>query len=119
MNEEEWYVILNMNCKYEICRMCPKSGLFKGSYEECEKWIEQKKRGEMQDRLSNLVVRPIEKIKKRCLCCGNEMELFLYEDKDFCDRCYIIVCKEVFNKENGDLTIKEVRERIKRKLKSD
>ncbi len=40
--DEEWYVILNMNCKYEICRMCPKSGLFKGSYEECEKWIAQR-----------------------------------------------------------------------------
>ena len=48
MNNEEWYVILNMNCKYEICRMCPKSGLFKGSYEECEKWIEQKKKEELE-----------------------------------------------------------------------
>ena len=46
MKIEEWYVILNMNCKYEICRMCPKSGLFKGSYEECEKWIEQKQKEE-------------------------------------------------------------------------
>lgn len=43
---EVWYVILNMNCKYEICRMCPKSGLFKGTYEECEKWIEQKQKEE-------------------------------------------------------------------------
>lgn len=51
MNNEEWYVILNMNCKYEICRMCPKSGLFKGSYEECEKWIEQKQKEEMKDEL--------------------------------------------------------------------
>lgn len=41
-NNEEWYVILNMNCKYEICRMCPKSGLFKGTYKECEKWIKEK-----------------------------------------------------------------------------
>ena len=49
MKDEEWYVILNMNCKYEICRMCPKSGLFKGSYEECEKWIEQKMKEEMTD----------------------------------------------------------------------
>ena len=48
---EDWYVILNMNCKYEICRMCPKSGLFKGSYEECEKWIEQKQKEEMKDEL--------------------------------------------------------------------
>lgn len=36
------YVIMNMNCQYEICRKCPKSGLFKGTYEECEKWIEEK-----------------------------------------------------------------------------
>ena len=51
MNDEEWYVILSMNCKYEICRMCPKSGLFKGSYEECEKWIEQKQKEELKDEL--------------------------------------------------------------------
>ena len=49
MKNEEWYVILNMNCKYEICKKCPKSGLFKGSYEECEKWIEQKKKEEMKE----------------------------------------------------------------------
>lgn len=30
--EETYYVILNMNIQYEICRMCPKSGLFKGTY---------------------------------------------------------------------------------------
>lgn len=30
--------------------------------------------------MSNIVVRPIEKIKKKCLCCGNEMELFIYEE---------------------------------------
>lgn len=44
---EPWYVILNMDCRYEICRRCPKSGLFKGTYEECEKWIEQKKKCEI------------------------------------------------------------------------
>ena len=55
MNNEEWYVILNMNCKYEICRMCPKSGLFKGSYEECEKWIEQKQKEEAIDEMKNKI----------------------------------------------------------------
>ena len=45
-NKEDWYVILNMDCRYEICRRCPKSGLFKGTYEECEKWIEQTKNKE-------------------------------------------------------------------------
>ena len=34
-----YYVILNMNCQYEICRECPKSGIFKGTYEECEAFI--------------------------------------------------------------------------------
>ena len=53
--DEEWYVILNMNCKYEICRMCPKSGLFKGSYEECEKWIEQKQKEEAIDEMKNKI----------------------------------------------------------------
>lgn len=52
---EEWYVILNMNCKYEICRMCPKSGLFKGSYEECEKWIKQKQKEEKKDEMKNRI----------------------------------------------------------------
>ena len=40
--EEPYYVILNMNCQYEICRKCPKSGLFFGTYEECEEWIREK-----------------------------------------------------------------------------
>ena len=49
---DEWYVILNMNCKYEICRRCPKSGLFKGSLKECDDWIKQKQKDEIKDRIS-------------------------------------------------------------------
>lgn len=56
------------------------------------------------------------RIKKKCLCCGNEIELFLYEDRDFCDRCYIVICREVFNKANGNMTIKEIRERIRKNI---
>ena len=41
-SEEPYYVIMNMNCQYEICRKCPKSGLFKGTYKECENWIKEK-----------------------------------------------------------------------------
>lgn len=67
--------------------------------------------------MSDVVVRPIEKIKKKCLCCGNEMEIFPYEEQDFCDRCFPIVCREVFNKVNNDMTVKDVRERIKRSIK--
>ena len=49
---DELYVILNMNCKYEICRRCPKSGLFKGSLKECDDWIKQKQKDEIKDRIS-------------------------------------------------------------------
>lgn len=64
--------------------------------------------------MSDIVIRPIEKIKKKCLCCSKEMELFVYEDRDFCDRCFPIVCREVFNKANDGMTVEEVKERIRR-----
>jgi hypothetical protein len=66
--------------------------------------------------MCDLVFMPIEKIKKNCLCCGQEIEVFLYEVRDFCDRCFPIVCREVFNKANDGMTVKEVRERIKRSI---
>ena len=56
---EEWYVILNMNCKYEICRRCPKSGLFKGSLKECDDWIKQKQKDEIKDKISMALKDPI------------------------------------------------------------
>ena len=46
--------------------------------------------------MSDIVIRPIEKIKKKCLCCGEEMEIFPYTEQDFCNKCFIIVCREVF-----------------------
>ena len=56
----------------------------------------------------------LKELKKKCLCCGNEMELFVYEDGDFCDRCFIIVCRKVFNKANDRMTVEEVKERTRR-----
>ena len=69
--------------------------------------------------MSDIVIRPIERIKKKCLCCGKEMELFLYEDRDFCDRCFIIVCREVFDKANDRMTVEEVKEKIRRIIEND
>lgn len=78
---EDWYVILNMDCRYEICRRCPKSGLFKGTYEECEKWIEEKKNEEMIEKaknniinkISNLLVKdPILQTSFEIICNENE-----------------------------------------------
>ena len=63
--------------------------------------------------MSNIIVRQIEKIKKKCLCCGKEMELEPYIEQDFCNRCFYIVCREVFNKANDGMTVEEIRERIR------
>ena len=66
--------------------------------------------------MSDVVIRPIERIKKKCLCCGNEMELYPYVEQDFCDICFPVICREVFNKENDRMTVKEVKEKIRRCL---
>ena len=47
------------------------------------------------------------------------MELFVYEDRDFCDRCFYIVCREVFNKANDGMTVEEVKEKIRRIMEND
>lgn len=64
--------------------------------------------------MSELIVRPIKKIKKKCLCCSEEMELEPYIEQDFCNKCFPIACREVFNKENDGLTVAEVKEKIRR-----
>ena len=69
--------------------------------------------------MSDIVIRPIERIKKKCLCCGNEMELEPYIEQDFCDRCFYIVCREVFNKANDGLTVAEDKEKIRRIIEND
>ena len=69
--------------------------------------------------MTDIVVRPIEKIKKKCLCCGEKMEIFPYTEQDFCDKCFPIVFREVFNKANDRMTVKEVKERIRRIIEND
>lgn len=65
-----------------------------------------------------VTARPVEKIKKNCLCCGKEMELELHEERDFCDRCFPVVCREVFNKANDGMTVEEVKEVIRKNLEN-
>ena len=60
----------------------------------------------------DIIVMPVTKIKKKCLCCGKEMKIEPYIEQDFCDRCFVIICRELFNKENNNLTIKELREKV-------
>lgn len=68
--------------------------------------------------MSDFFVSPIVKIKKKCICCSKEMEILPYEDRDFCDKCFVTVCREFFNKENDNMTVMEVREKIKRNLQT-
>ncbi len=89
---EEWYVILNMNCKYEICRRCPKSGLFKGSFKECDDWIKQKQKDEMKDKISMALKDPIlqqgfgkENAKLDCQMNRNK---YCYSCVNATDRCF-------------------------------
>lgn len=39
---DDWYVTMNAIGRHEIRRECPKNVMYKGTYEECEKWIERK-----------------------------------------------------------------------------
>lgn len=72
---------------------------------------------EKEENLMNYIILPVKKIKKKCLCCGKEMELEPYIEQDFCNRCFIIVCREVFNKANDGMTVEEVKEKIRRIIK--
>ena len=93
--KETYYVILNMNIQYEICRMCPKSGLFKGTYKECEAWIkgateatkelqeENKHIYERMTRIDKVLNEKNEQIEKM-KCCFNCAHL---EEKRDCFDC--------------------------------
>lgn len=67
----------------------------------------------------DIVVMPVTKIKKRCLCCGEEMEIDPYIKQDFCNRCFIVICREFFNKENDSLTVKELRGKFRKILTNE
>lgn len=63
--------------------------------------------------MNGLICNQIKEEKKKCLCCGKDIFVLPIWEKDFCDSCHIIICKELFNKQNDKLTIKELRNKIK------
>lgn len=64
----------------------------------------------------DIIAHNIMKIKKKCLCCGCEFTVYPWVIKDFCDRCYPVVAKEVFDRNNDNLTIEQLKNKIKEKL---
>lgn len=63
-----------------------------------------------------ITVAPILNEPRTCLCCGESFFVSPFIEQDFCCRCYVAVVKQVFNKENGNLTIKELKKKIKNEL---
>lgn len=59
----------------------------------------------------------IEPEKRTCLCCKNTFWIEPFIEQEFCNRCFPIVCREVFDKNNGSLTIEELKEKIQTKIK--
>ena len=97
---DEWYVILNMNCKYEICRRCPKSGLFKGSLKECDDWIKQKQKDEIKDKISMALKDPILQQGFEIICKENaELDCQMNRNK-YCHSC-VNATDKCFRKEIG------------------
>ena len=58
-------------------------------------------------------------IHSKCKCCGSSFEVELYIEQDFCNRCYPIIVRELFNPENGKLTCKEFIKKMKAKVKEE
>lgn len=64
-----------MNCRYEICKRCPKSGLFKGSLKECDDWIKQKQKDEIKDKISMGLKDPILRQGFEIICKENNEDV--------------------------------------------
>ena len=84
-----------MNCKYEICRRCPKSGLFKGSLKECDDWIKQKQKDEMKDKISFTLKDPILQQGFEIICkenaeldCQMNRNKYCYSCVNATDKCF-------------------------------
>ncbi len=56
------------------------------------------------------------KIKKKCLSCGCEFSVSPLVMQDFCNRCYPVVAKEIFDRNNDNLTVEQLKNKIKEKL---
>ena len=63
--------------------------------------------------MNNFVIMPIEKQNRKCLCCGKEFKVESFVEQDFCNRCFPIVVRETFKKENGNLTCEQLKEKIR------
>ena len=67
--------------------------------------------------MNDVISKSFENEFRICKCCGNEFTVPLFIEQDFCNRCYPIFVKELFNHENDELTCKEFVKKMKNKIK--
>ena len=65
---------------------------------------------------SPLTVTAIKREERVCTCCGKTFYEYPYIDAEFCDRCYPVVVRAIFDKNNGNLTCSQIREKIRKEL---
>lgn len=52
---------------------------------------------------------------RMCLCCGKPFEVQPIVIQDLCNRCNLIVAREFF-KADGNMTLEELKEKIKKRI---
>lgn len=57
---------------------------------------------------------PVKMNSRKCLKCGTELLIHPYVEQDFCNKCFSIVCKAVFDESNDNLTCKQLVEKLRR-----
>ena len=78
--------------------------------------LDEKKMKQQITQPTTIQIIKFKKEKRCCLCCGKTFEIEPYVVQDFCDRCYPIVCRAVFNDFNSNLTCTELINKIKKEI---
>lgn len=63
--------------------------------------------------MKDIEIQPIKKISRECLNCRTEFFIEPYVEQDFCNKCFPIVCKAVFEESNDNLTCKQLVEKLR------
>lgn len=63
--------------------------------------------------LGDIKILPVKMSSRKCLKCGTELLIPPYAEQDFCNKCFLVVCKAVFDKSNSNLTCKQLVEKLR------
>lgn len=63
--------------------------------------------------LGDIKILPVEMSSRKCLNCGTEFVTHSYKEQDFCNKCFSLVCRAVFDKSNSNLTCQQLVEKLR------